>query len=55
MPKDYCPNNLEDYFDFEEQKRACDDTKIAGSKFTTNAKIFTEKPNIFWNEDLFFN
>ena len=40
------PNKLEDCFDFEEQKRACKDIRIIGSKFTTNAKVFSQKPSI---------
>ncbi len=41
------PKNLEDCFDYQEQKRACKDVRIIGSKFTTNAKIFSKKPGIF--------
>ncbi len=40
------PNKLEDCFDFIEQKRACKDIRIIGSKFTTNAKVFSQKPSI---------
>ena len=29
-----------------EQKKSCKDIRIIGSKFTTNAKVFSQKPNL---------
>ncbi len=47
LPESFYPKKIEDCFDYEEQARACKDIRIIGSKFTTNAKIFSIKPNIF--------
>ena len=47
LPESFYPKKIEDCFDYEEQLRACKDIRIIGSKFTTNAKIFSIKPNIF--------
>ncbi len=47
LPENFYPNKLEDCFDYKEQKRACKDIRIIGSKFTTNAKVFSQKPTIF--------
>ena len=47
LPITCYPKKLEDCFDYEEQKRACKDIRIIGSKFTTNAKVFSIKPNMF--------
>ena len=46
LPDNIYPNKLEDCFDYQEQKRACKDIRIIGSKFTTNAKIFSLRPSI---------
>ena len=46
LPDSIYPNKLEDCFDYLEQKRACKDIRIIGSKFTTNAKIFSQRPGI---------
>ena len=44
--RDYmCIDSLKTCFDYEEQIKACKDVRIIGSKFTTNAKVFSEKPN----------
>ena len=47
LPESFYPKKIEDCFDYGEQLRACKDIRIIGSKFTTNAKIFSIKPNIF--------
>ena len=47
LPNDFYPENLQACFDYKEQKRACRDTRIIGCKFTTNSKIFSQKPNYF--------
>ncbi len=47
LPKKLYPKSLKDCFDYEEQKRVCKDIRIIGSKFTTNAKIFSQKPTLF--------
>ena len=47
LPAKYFPHSLEECFDYDEQNRVCFDERIIGSKFTTNAKIFTQKPNLF--------
>ena len=47
LPKKLYPKSLEDCFDYKEQKKVCKDTRIIGSKFTTNAKVFSQKPSIF--------
>ncbi len=39
--------NLIDCFDYDAQNKACKDSRIIGSKFTTNAKAFSVKPNFF--------
>ncbi len=54
LPKNYLKNNLESCFDYREQKRACKDIRIVGSKFTTNAKIFTQKPTTLLRIKRFF-
>ena len=54
LPNSIYPNKLEDCFDYEEQKRACKDIRIIGSKFTTNAKIFSQRPGIFLRIKKFF-
>ena len=45
LPDNIYPNKLEDCFDYQEQKKACKDIRIIGSKFTTNAKVFSQRPN----------
>ena len=45
LPKSLFPMSLDSCFDYEEQLKACKDVRIIGSKFTTNAKIFSEKPS----------
>ena len=47
LPEKLYPNNLESCFDYAEQKKACKDVRIIGSKFTTNAKVFSQKPTLF--------
>lgn len=44
LPQSYLTPNLEAIYDYKEQKRACKDVRIIGSKFTTNAKVFSVKP-----------
>ena len=46
LPDNLYPNSLENCFDYEQQKKTCKDIRIIGSKFTTNAKVFSQKPNI---------
>lgn len=45
LPAAYFAPDLEAMYDYAEQKRACKDVRIVGSKFTTNAKVFSVKPN----------
>ena len=45
LPDEVYPDNLESCFDYGEQKKSCKDIRIIGSKFTTNAKVFSQKPN----------
>ena len=45
---------LEDCFDYYAQKKACRDIKIIGCKFTTNAKVFRVKPNLYLNFKKYF-
>ena len=45
LPKNLFPESLKTCFDYGEQIKACKDVRIIGSKFTTNAKVFSEKPN----------
>jgi len=47
LPEKLYPDNLESCFDYDEQKKACKDIRIIGSKFTTNAKVFSQKPTLF--------
>jgi len=54
LPKNYLKNNLENCFDYIEQKRVCKDIRIIGSKFTTNAKVFIKKPTILLRIKKFF-
>ena len=54
LPDNIYPNKLEDCFDYQEQKRACKDIRIIGSKFTTNAKIFSLRPSILLRIKKFF-
>ena len=36
-------------------KRACKDIRIIGSKFTTNAKIFSQRPVFFEIKKVYFS
>ena len=54
LPASMYPNKLEDCFDYQEQKRACKDIRIIGSKFTTNAKIFSQRPGVLLRIKKFF-
>ena len=46
LPKKLFPENLNSCFDYDAQVKACKDIRIIGSKFTTNAKVFSQKPNL---------
>tara|TARA_A100001015_G_scaffold320624_1_gene447703 strand:+ start:2880 stop:3692 length:813 start_codon:yes stop_codon:yes gene_type:complete len=46
LPNSLFPKSLEECFDYSEQKKACKDIRVIGSKFTTNAKVFSERPGI---------
>ena len=46
LPDNIYPDSLKNCFDYEQQKKSCKDIRIIGSKFTTNAKVFSQKPNI---------
>ena len=45
LPESLYPDSLENCFDYEQQKKSSKDIRIIGSKFTTNAKVFSQKPN----------
>lgn len=47
LPDNLYPDSLKNCFDYEQQKKSCKDIRIIGSKFTTNAKVFAQKPTLF--------
>ena len=47
LPDNIYPDSLKNCLDYEQQKKSCKDIRIIGSKFTTNAKVFAQKPTLF--------
>ena len=45
LKQEWMEPDLNRIFDHAEHKRACGDIRIIGCKFTTNAKVFTQKPS----------
>ena len=45
LPDNIYTESLKNCFDYEQQKKSFKDIRIIGSKFTTNAKVFSQKPN----------
>ena len=55
LASDRCYANLKhDVKSISIYKKACNDIRIVGSKFTTNAKVFTQKPTILLRIKRFF-